>query len=86
EGAGLVLSALKPAAESDGVVLRCYNTRAETVEGCWRLPFRATAGFRVRADEREPRTLRLEDGGRTVRLTAGPREIVSVLLRPEPPG
>ncbi|HYC33190.1 MAG TPA: hypothetical protein VEB59_12950 [Gemmatimonadales bacterium] len=81
EGRDLVLSAVKPAAEGDGIVLRCCNTSAEVVEGAWRLPFAAGRAWRVRADEREPEALVLDDGGRTVRFRAGPRAIVSVLLR-----
>ncbi|HUF35821.1 MAG TPA: glycosyl hydrolase-related protein [Gemmatimonadales bacterium] len=84
EGAGLVMSAVKPAAEGDGLVLRCYNGSAAPVAGCWRLPFAAEAANRVRSDEREPRPVLVEDGGRTLRFTAGPREIVTFLLESGP--
>ena len=84
EGAGLVLSALKPATEGEGLVLRCYNGSAAPAAGCWRLPFPASAAGRVRADEREARPVLLEEGGRTLRFTAGPREIVTFHLKSGP--
>jgi mannosylglycerate hydrolase len=81
EGDGLVFSALKPAEDSDGIVLRCYNARATPTEGAWRLACPADSAQRVRADEREPSQLSLEDEGRVIRFHAGPHEIVSVLVR-----
>ncbi|HEU5040574.1 MAG TPA: glycosyl hydrolase-related protein, partial [Gemmatimonadales bacterium] len=80
EGAGLVLSAVKPAAESRDLVLRCYNATSSTVEGRWHLPVPVSRASRVRADEREPEPLPLEDAGRTVRFRAGPRAMVTVAL------
>ena len=79
EGDGLVLSAVKPAA-AGGLVLRCYNARAESVEGHWRLGWGATRAEVVRADERGSRTLTLADGGRSIPFRAGPRAIVTVLV------
>ena len=80
EGPDLVLSAVKPSSDGWGIVLRCYNTSDRTAEGAWRLPFSAGSASRVRADEREPEALVLEDGGRTVRFRAPAHAIVSVLL------
>lgn len=81
EGGGLVLSAVKPAvAGAGGLVLRCYNARAEPVEGCWRLGWAAARAELVRADERGARTLILADGGRSIPFRAGPRAIVTVLV------
>jgi alpha-mannosidase len=79
-----VLSAVKPAMEGGACVLRCYNATAEATAGCWRLPFTAATALEVRADEREPRPLALEDGGRTVRFGAGPRAVVTVAVQPAP--
>jgi mannosylglycerate hydrolase len=79
EGDGLVLSAVKPAA-AGGLVLRCYNARAEPVEGHWRLGWGATRAEVVRADERGARMLTLADGGRSIPFRAGPRAIVTVLV------
>jgi mannosylglycerate hydrolase len=81
EGAGLVLSAIKPAEDGTGIVLRCYNASADTVRGCWRLPFVASSALRVRADERQPEPAPLEPGGRAVRFIAGPRAIVTLHLK-----
>lgn len=78
EGAGLVLSSVKPAAEDQGLVLRCYNARAEPVGGCWRLGRPAAGARLVRADERDGRDLLLADGGRTIPFRAGPRAIVTI--------
>jgi alpha-mannosidase len=77
EGEGLIFSSLKPAGHGDGIVLRCYNTAGSAVASALELgvPF---AAARVRADEREPEPLEARDGA--VRFTAGPREIVTLLL------
>lgn len=82
DGTGLVFSALKPG-EGDprDVVLRCYNPDDRPVAGAWRFSTPVTAAFRTRLDEREPVPLVLEDGGRVVRFTAGPCEIVTVMVR-----
>jgi alpha-mannosidase len=77
EGAGLIFSSLKPAAHGDGIVLRCYNATGDAVVG--ELESGAPlAAARVRADEREPEPL--ETRGGSVRFTAGPHEIVTLLL------
>ena len=80
EGAGLVLSSVKPAVAAPGLVLRCYNARAEPVEGCWRLGRASSGAQLVRADERGGRDLLLADGGRSIPFRAGPRAIVTVRL------
>jgi alpha-mannosidase len=84
EGGGLVFSSVKPAVASGGLVLRCFNARAEPVEGCWRLGRPATGAEQVRADERAARELTLADGGRTIPFRAGPRAIVTVLVAGAP--
>jgi mannosylglycerate hydrolase len=80
EGEGLVFSSLKPAAEGDGVVFRCYNATGDAVEGRLELAAPLAAAARVRADEREAIPLPLEANRSTVRFTAGPYEIVTLLL------
>jgi mannosylglycerate hydrolase len=85
EGAGLVVSAIKPAEDGAGVILRCYNGTADPVPGRWHLPFIASTALRVRADEREPEPMALEDGGRAVGFIAGPRAIVTLYLTWAPP-
>jgi 2-O-(6-phospho-alpha-D-mannosyl)-D-glycerate hydrolase len=82
DGAGLVFSALKPGAgDPRDVVLRCYNPDDRPIAGAWRFAAPVSAAFRTRLDEREPVPLVLEDDGRVVRFTAGPREIVTVMVR-----
>jgi mannosylglycerate hydrolase len=83
EGTGLVFAALKPSQQgtSDEIVLRCYNPEATAAAGAWRFGSPLRAAFRTRLDEREAVPLVLEDGARLVRFTAGPGEIVTVLVR-----
>jgi alpha-mannosidase len=83
EGDGLVFSALKPAEEvgNGSIILRCYNARATQVEGAWRITPPVESAKRVRADEREPSQLLLEEEGRLIRFHAGPNEIVSVMVQ-----
>jgi mannosylglycerate hydrolase len=52
EGSGLVFSAAKPPEEADGLVLRCWNARAEPVAGTWRFGRPVARAQRLRADER----------------------------------
>ena len=82
EGAGLVISALKPGQGSGGdLVLRCYNPDDTPAAGAWRFDDPVLAAWRTRLDEGDPVPLVLEDGGRVVRFTAAPREIVTVVVR-----
>jgi alpha-mannosidase len=83
EGEGLVFSALKPAAESDGIVLRCYNATGSDVVGRLELAAPLAAAAKVRADERESQPLELGPNRSSVRFDAGPHEIVTLLLTPE---
>ena len=83
EGPDLVLSAVKPAEAGEGIILRCWNGGNRTVQGRWRLPFAASAAARVRADEREPLPLPLDDDGRSVGFTAGPRAVVTLHIEPQ---
>jgi alpha-mannosidase len=83
EGAGLVLSAVKPTqagGPGGGLVLRCYNATDARAAGAWRFGEGVKSAHRVRADERESLALVLENRGRTVRFVAEPREIVTILV------
>ena len=80
DGRGLVLSAVKPAQAGSGMILRCYNARAERVVGAWRLPDTIRTAHRVRADERAAEPLVVEGRGHTVRFLAEPCEIVTLLI------
>jgi alpha-mannosidase len=84
DGPGLVLSSVKPAVGAPGIVVRCFNARAEPVEGCWRLGRPAARAELLRADERAGRELPLADGGRTIPFRARPRAIVTIRLRGAP--
>jgi 2-O-(6-phospho-alpha-D-mannosyl)-D-glycerate hydrolase len=86
EGTGLVASAVKPAhtGGGSGIILRCYNATGRPAAGAWRFGEALEGGsgiktaHRVRADEREPVALVLEERGRTVRFTAAPGELVTI--------
>ena len=68
EGRGLVFSAAKPPEEGDGLVLRCWNARAERVAGAWRLGRPVARAVRLRADERADGAgeLAIAEGGHAV--------------------
>jgi alpha-mannosidase len=80
EGAGLVLSAVKPAQAGSPMVLRCYNATAGKVAGTWRFGEGVRTAHRVRADERESAPLALDGRGHRVRFVAEPHEIVTILV------
>jgi len=80
EGPGLVLSAVKPAQNGSGVVLRCYNATGRETAGAWRFTEGVKSAHRVRADERESQALVLEHRGRTLRFVAKPYEIVTIQI------
>jgi len=72
EGDGLICSAIKPAEESGAVVLRCYNARAEPVEGRWVFATPRRRASRIRADERGGEAAPLARGGRALVFHAAP--------------
>lgn len=80
EGAGLVLSAVKPAQTGSPMVLRCYNATGKRAPGAWRVAEGVRTAHRVRADERESVPLVLEGRGNRVRFVAEPYEIVTILV------
>jgi mannosylglycerate hydrolase len=82
EGEGLVFSSLKPAAEGDRIVFRCYNATGSEVAGGVEFGTPVAAVARARADEREPERLPISKNGSSVRFAAGPQEIVTLLLTP----
>jgi len=79
-GEGLVFSALKPRDDGEGVVLRCVNVTRQRVAGTWRWPTAITRALRARLDETVLAELKLGRDRRTIRFTAGPREIVTVVV------
>ena len=83
EGEGLVFSSLKPVeGEHRRIVFRCYNATGQAVEGRLLTDSPLEAVERTRADEREGERLALEVGGTAVRFTAGPHEIVTLIVIP----
>ena len=80
EGEGLVVSALKPAADGDGTILRCWNARDTPVSGRWRITPPPVRADRTWSDERPGEAASLETGG-TIGFRAAPGEIVSFRCR-----
>lgn len=79
-GEGLVFTAMKPAEDGKGVVLRCYNALDRAVAGAWRVPWRVGEARLARLDETPLTSLAVERGG-AVRFAAAPRAVVTVVLR-----
>jgi len=80
EGPGLVCSAVKPAEESAGVVLRCYNAGLEPVEGRWVFGTARKRATRVRADERGGDEASLTQAGRALGFQAAAGEWVTHIV------
>lgn len=81
EGAGLALSAVKPAEDGDGLILRCWNT-GTVREGAWRIRPAIQEAWRVRADETMPEALVVTGGA--VRFRAEAHEIVTIRVNWDP--
>jgi mannosylglycerate hydrolase len=86
EGYGLVFSAVKPAQQGDGMVLRCYNATARPTAGLWHLGEPVSGAQRARADERALHDIRLGEGGRIVPFHAAAHEIVTIMVALARPG
>jgi alpha-mannosidase len=82
EGEGLVLSTMKPAEEGDGIVIRCFNGTAHSVQGTFRFGRPRSRAVRVRADEQEPVAVSLGNAGRTLTFTAAPHAWVTLVVHP----
>ncbi len=80
EGYGLVFSALKPAEQSDAMVLRCYNATGKPTAGLWHFNQPVSSARRARADELGLHEIRLGDGGRIVPFHAAAHEIVTIMV------
>ncbi|MDQ3949868.1 MAG: glycosyl hydrolase-related protein, partial [Gemmatimonadota bacterium] len=79
EGEGLAFCAAKDSDDGEWVVLRAVNLSDEPREGAWRLGFPVTEARRSRLDETPGDGREVHD--RRVPFTAGPREIVTVLVQ-----
>ncbi|MGE5927721.1 MAG: glycoside hydrolase family 38 C-terminal domain-containing protein, partial [Gemmatimonadota bacterium] len=76
-GAGLVLSAVKPAERGDGIVLRCWNASEAPVQGAWCVVPPPARAVLTRADEAGGEELPITPDG-TIPFSAGPRAMVTV--------
>ena len=79
-GEGLVFTAMKPAEDGSGYILRCVNLRDEATEGAWRWATAPGRVTRVRADETALAPLTCE--GTELRFEVGPREVWSFRVSP----
>ncbi|MGH7510746.1 MAG: glycoside hydrolase family 38 C-terminal domain-containing protein [Gemmatimonadales bacterium] len=86
EGYGLVFSAMKPAEQGKGMILRCYNTTAKPTAGLWHFSLPVASAQRARADERALHDIRLGEGGQIVPFHAAPQEIVTIMVSLARPG
>jgi hypothetical protein len=78
-GTALGFSACTESEDGEWLVLRCTNLSDAEAAGAWRLPWRPHEARRARLDE----TIigRLETHGAEVPFRAGPREVVTILVR-----
>ena len=74
-----MFSAMKPAESGKGVILRCYNDSGDVVRGAWYVGKTVTSAAKCRLDETLVERLEVNQGA--VRFEAGPREIVTILIR-----
>jgi hypothetical protein len=81
DGLGMVASAIKPAEDGQGIVLRAVNVRNETQDAVWHVPFDNVQAYSVRLDESadgpEVRT-RVVHGITELAVSVPPRAISSV--------
>jgi alpha-mannosidase len=77
-GTGFAFSACKEAESGAGVVLRCVNLLDAPAAGVWRLGFAAEHAWRARLDETPQSEL---VAGSEIHFTAGPNEIVTIIVR-----
>jgi alpha-mannosidase len=82
DGEGLAFSALKESEDGRSLVARCVNLLARETAGAWRFPFAPPEAWRARLDETPDGSLAID--GDTVRFLAGPRSVVTVLVRLPP--
>ena len=80
EGEGIVLSTIKPAEESAGLVVRLYNATSRLASGTLRFGANPASVMRIRADERDPKPLVLTGGGRQLDLRMPPKSWLSLLV------
>ena len=79
DGAGLSFSTAKESEDGEWLVLRCVNVTDVATSGRWDLPFVATEARLARLDETPLGDLIPSDA--SVAFTAGPRAVVTILVR-----
>jgi hypothetical protein len=79
DGTGLAFCAAKESEDGDWLVLRCVNLTDRPVAGSWRLPFAPVEAALARLDETP--TGPLHAGARVIPFDAGPRAVVTILVR-----
>jgi alpha-mannosidase len=79
DGPGLAFRALKDAETGDAVVARCVNLLDREVEGRWTFGVPIASARLARLDETQLGELAVE--GTSVAFTAGPRAVVTLLVR-----
>jgi len=75
----ILLSALKPAEDDDGIIIRLLNPTAQAVDACVRLGFAIADARAVRLDE-TPADLPLSVAGNEISLAVPPHALRSVLV------
>ena len=79
-GEGLVFTAMKPAEDGMGYILRCANLRGEATEGAWRWAAPPARVTRVRADETTLAPMACD--GAELRFEVGAGEVWSFRVSP----
>jgi alpha-mannosidase len=78
-GHGLAVSAIKPAEDGSGMVLRAVNLLDREVRGAWRITPAPTEAWLLRADETRVESLPVQ--GNAIPLRVGPRALSTILVR-----
>ncbi|HEY9227953.1 MAG TPA: glycosyl hydrolase-related protein [Gemmatimonadaceae bacterium] len=78
-GSGLAFSTLKESESGEWLVLRCVNLLEQEVSGVWRLPFEVREARLARLDETT--MSELVSNGAEIPFVAGPRAVVTILVR-----
>ncbi|HET7111438.1 MAG TPA: glycoside hydrolase family 38 C-terminal domain-containing protein [Gemmatimonadales bacterium] len=77
-GHGLVVSAIKPAEQGEGMVLRAVNLQDREVSGAWRISPSPTEAWLLRADETRIESLAIE--AHAIPFRVGPRALATILV------
>lgn len=79
DGEGLAFLACKPSDDGEWTVLRCVNLLERPAAGGWRCGFPVREAMRARLDETPVEAAAIDGAG--IPLQAGPREILTLLVR-----